>query len=1465
MANSSQPLFLPHGLSSQQPGDNFKQRTFLGASIRKFSVNAGFGQNSSTLGVDLVEDIKGTGDGTALGLGQDPYHRGNGLPDKFTPPPVGSPVFFAFGDNGFPTTHDSFYKALDDAYGTSYADPSIFGYNDLAFGGILQTYNQSRSTNGDPLYSVQVTDPREILSNTEIVLRNYGGTTFNNQNMFNVYGFLEYNSNVKPADIAGTFGTADPLVGDETGYSGTDMYYNGQVAVDGITYQESLGFDTSGGFIPGQPPRIFPITGTGFSRVGPQGIPYYRIVQALNAMMGLNGELPAEYVAAGFGGVVNFRGFNYVIDMGGLPLLNQFYFFNYDRMSLMDFMLEVCEVTSHELLVSLLPVIDHPAIQSIYQYNRANEKDPSKMIFGIIRIDAIDRTSAQQPGSIKRYLDQTYDQKTVTNTDLGVELANVTTDKFIAGGQETELHFFSGHDDRKDERNNSWSIQKALKQQILPYYGTLRSGAVTIPKGYGAYQQILLDASQLYAEGVDSYYVATEMELRAALVSFERWRDFLLMYNDLYMESKELDDIEQGQALAGTVAGPGAEAQKVSQTYAVTVPRCLWVNQNESYDAKAGLPNDACFPPYGYPLYYKRAERIGINPIGYASANQSFIRIISSIAQLEGSDPNKFVGMIKSLWQSMNDAEQGWNKERTKAEKEFIEYIQDLMDDIKDGGKVDRAATIGLLQKVANNLTPVINLSNQASKKLLTNAQKIYQFVRKIASENLGKKYLVKIPKEPNVAWDETILTNPNGSIKQGPFGFKARPKNNDPRTAETPEFQSMVERQRVNGTSIIHGFLSSNDAPNPTGVGGALDVGYNPITGSFVTNYSPAPQGGWVDYALFANNAHIKQALMPIDIEPVVDGRNNRFKCYVRFDNSQELSFGSVPRNSFVQQVVTGGQFVPDVNYQLDNTTNGAPASIDPDNPASSGPKSVGFVAAQLEPNFYYAPRLLFTNALVHGRETEDIGKNSLPTRIANCDGGFDNSFAAFTSDFRPVPPTSDSKREAMEEKEEGSTSGIPPNVIGTKIEVLADGSSSDESLKDTDHVYALITLPARITPTIDSRLRDGLLQQYNTEQVKHAMAQDVVVGIPGFDQPAVAGTAKMTIDTLTLEPISNDARQAIKQARANLAFGLPQSINWASPSPVFPDMVAIPLMSAERCYGPWTSSTIGAYTNIGGNIEYEKDENLAPWNYSGYDLMNQAGNLKAQFSNSQFLYSERGSFSIPDAPKGLSIGRYLIAQGPLVTNIGVNIDATGGIKTSCSMDLYTASFGKMQKQRENQIAQINRNKQKQVDEANLAARQGMAKSQVDNTTSIIQQAIKDANPFEGLDPSQSPGYSSPSITTPSTMTAVTMKPTPEKASLVANGGGLADAEGIETRQGYTPAGGIMPGTAVGEVNDKFADLSQAGQSHYLTGAKDVNEDTIAFSNSPAHKAMPAKANQSFASKRKSYTNQVDNPAEWS
>ncbi|NDB85981.1 MAG: hypothetical protein EB127_25265, partial [Alphaproteobacteria bacterium] len=76
-------------------------------------------------------------------------------------------------------------------------------------------------------------------------------------------------------------------------------------------------------------PPSFPITGTGFSRRGAQGIPFYRVKQAISTIMGYNGTMPQEYIDKGFGGAINFRGFNYVVDFGSLPSIPNMYYLDF--------------------------------------------------------------------------------------------------------------------------------------------------------------------------------------------------------------------------------------------------------------------------------------------------------------------------------------------------------------------------------------------------------------------------------------------------------------------------------------------------------------------------------------------------------------------------------------------------------------------------------------------------------------------------------------------------------------------------------------------------------------------------------------------------------------------------------------------------------------------------------------------------------------------------------------------------------------------------------------------------------------------------------------------------------------------------------------------------------------------------------------------------------------------------------
>ena len=60
--------------------------------------------------------------------------------------------------------------------------------------------------------------------------------------------------------------------------------------------------------------------------------------------------------------------------------------------------------------------------------------------------------------------------------------------------------------------------------------------------------------------------------------------------------------------------------------------------------------------------------------------------------------------------------------------------------------------------------------------------------------------------------------------------------------------------------------------------------------------------------------------------------------------------------------------------------------------------------------------------------------------------------------------------------------------------------------------------------------------------------------------------------------------------------------------------------------------------------------------------------------------------------------------------------------------MDLYTSSFGKLQKQKEGNIAQITREKQKLKDQRNNAIRRGMGKtlSNKDLYKTVLEEVVK-------------------------------------------------------------------------------------------------------------------------------------------
>jgi len=1327
---------IPNNLSNSNGDPGFEQQTFLGASIKSFSINAGFGDSASTLSVELVNDEFNKSDTYRLGIGDDIYH--NGQYDRFAPPPVGSPVFFKFGKTKSTIT-DAYTNLYNQIYNRNHPSTSASGMFHLCFGGILQSYVQNRGTGGDPLYSVQVVDPREILSNTVLILRNYAGTIFSNKNIFNLHGFLEFNPSEALVNDLGSYyqgsGILKKIIRADGSYyyTGQDTYYQDQ-SLNSLIDLTMPNYNYS--FLP-KYPEVFPITGTGFSRSGPQGVPYYRIRQALRALLQIDGDLPAEYINAGFGGYINFRGFNYIVDLSGLPAeIPDLYYLDFDQINLLDFCLELCEVTSRELFVSLLPIINHPVSARFFNHNeQTGRSDNKKLIAGIIRIDTISKQIQPQYGSIKRYIDfLTNNGLQVENQDVGFELSNVTTDKFIVGAQEVDMYFFSGNSDRANIKckngDNSyivdqWKLDEIYTQQIIPYYGMI-DRAVTIPKGFGAYQQILLDSSALQAFGVGDYYVTTEMELRAASISYERWVDFLSQYNDKYMESTEENDFIEGAAIKAGIGMPknGPQIVSISNNYAVTVPRCVWPG-NTVY-GQDGLPVDVSYPPYGYPLYYKRAERLGINSVGLVNAAGRLNQLITNLASVYGDvNDQNFQTYIQSALQDLENIQ----REGCNGLSEEDTYKKTLLQAIAGG------ADIGIKSRL-DSLIPAQRIISKLSRKTKENSLRVYNFLKKIADECLGTKFLVKVPKYVNPFYSKQI-TIKDGDLNKmeyisGPFGFKPRAINAVPGYEYGAGFYNIVNNVRLTspipygGGQMMNSFLNNINSPlriRQT-LNGGLEINFNPITELYESNYIPEPQGGYVEFDLMANlttqnqSLAISQGLLPIDLSNLIKD-NGRLGAYVRFNNSQDLGFDNLNSNDFTQQSIAGGFFIPDVVSTLDNLDSNSTQFSFPDiaNPVTR-PPSIAFVKCDLDDKLYMPPKSNYYNIYVHAVQVIDKGQfPARPLKRKNpntcvCEDLLD----FYTPNFVPDPT---------------AVSNDPVTIRDFNKDPLTGRYKTSLKDLDTTNVYALITLPSKIVPLKDKRFQDGYLSNINADTFKHILTMDVVK-IPEFSSPAFLSRPPTNLiqqNKSSLSPAAiNAALNARSEALKGIQFGVPARIQASAPSPVYPDLVVLPLRSTERCYGPWVSNQLDVqaqvYNNIAGRVEFIKDENLAPWNYNGYDLMNSAGVLQARFSNSLLLQSERGGFVIPSAPSGIYLGRYLQNTGPLLTNINIDI-SDGGIRTTYKFDLYTTSFGKLAKQKQEQIANMSRERQKLKDERNALVRKGFAKHQTLNIKEQINQGI--------------------------------------------------------------------------------------------------------------------------------------------
>jgi len=227
--------------------------------------------------------------------------------------------------------------------------------------------------------------------------------------------------------------------------------------------------------------------GFGGSRVNETGMPWQLLRDGFLALNVTSGIL--------------FRGQTYYVDLTSLPnLASDYRIGGGSNISVMDFISRVCEDSACDFFFSLIQGVLGENIIKVYTVSRAIQP-----IFGLIT-DFISNTEG------------------AVGHEIGLELRNEVTSKFLVGGPICQLYFM--YDDEGDEEN-------LIDNTILPFWGfDANRNMIT-----GTFNEedednysFTLDSRSVNVVGVGEFYETDVGEMRAAIGGQASWESYILAH-----------------------------------------------------------------------------------------------------------------------------------------------------------------------------------------------------------------------------------------------------------------------------------------------------------------------------------------------------------------------------------------------------------------------------------------------------------------------------------------------------------------------------------------------------------------------------------------------------------------------------------------------------------------------------------------------------------------------------------------------------------------------------------------------------------------------------------------------------------------------------------------------------------------------------------------------------------------------
>jgi hypothetical protein len=421
-------------------GKTSPQTLFLGSSVANFTTNLGWGAQASSLSVSLVNDTSGcsslaqismngsasggftndnhyydTEDGDGLYVGRDPnngrgilygkvHHKWRNDQGKFVS------NYYRNKDYGFLGVRNT-WGGQNDGYDIT-GTPVYFRAGDFEYTGLIKNWEVSAGSGGETA-SVTIESPASLLANSYIIVGDYAGSIF------------------AKSTATGTIGSPRNYYGDRANYDGKIEHGAIHNLFNVFGFLESFEFGFSDANEQGIPissviNALLVLTSEKDKNVSKAFSPFQRIIgraamtssQAFcndDFYTGL-GLLPA--VSDSSGG----KRHEYALDLSELPRPNNLLRVNGPVLSILDLITQVCDATSRDFFIELLPT----------SYNNT--------IVPIIKVRTVNRFSQPIPNQVRSVVNSMLDTYNVSNISYGQESGEGLNRAMLIGGPQQRLY-----------------------------------------------------------------------------------------------------------------------------------------------------------------------------------------------------------------------------------------------------------------------------------------------------------------------------------------------------------------------------------------------------------------------------------------------------------------------------------------------------------------------------------------------------------------------------------------------------------------------------------------------------------------------------------------------------------------------------------------------------------------------------------------------------------------------------------------------------------------------------------------------------------------------------------------------------------------------------------------------------------------------------------------------------------------